>query len=254
MHATKQLLRAALVSLTSSNTSRFGLSFNSLFTTIPLNIKLCKYVADILQLLPIMKSIQFICPSWSLSLTFSPVGWRLIYNCSVCCPVHRSITSLCDLKEEQNIHCLLCTQTYHKTVWYTAQCEIFCGLLVLEQLNKNSKITIMVPILQVLEGIRLSAPSLQIGNIYVNRWNGTSPFSTNQKRLVQMCKNWSNPLDETGLDPWKKRLWKPMIHNGAWGKKDDLISFWLSEKGSHWTAATCSLCLFVSGHPIALTH
>lgn len=151
IHATQQLCHAATTSFTSCNTSRFGLlSFNSFCIAIPLNIQLHKYIAGILQLWPTMKSIQFICPSWSLSLTLAPVGWRFICNCSVC-PGHRSLTSLCDLKEEQNTPCLLCTQTYHKTVLYTAQSEIFCGLLIWNSWIKIVKLWYWYPFCKYLK-------------------------------------------------------------------------------------------------------
>lgn len=156
-YATQWLLHAAIVSLINCNSSRFWLlAFNFFFIAIPLNTKLQKYIADILQLLHIMKSMQFICPNWSLSFIIPPVGRRPICYCSVC-PVHRSIISLSELKEEQNITCLLYTHMYCKTLWYTAQSILW--FVCLEQVNKKSKI-IMVTILQVLEGIWWTTSSL----------------------------------------------------------------------------------------------
>lgn len=138
---TQWLLHAVIVPLINCSSSRFWLlAFNFLLTAIPLNTKLQKYVADILQLLHIMKSIEFMRPNWSVSLTLPPVSWRPICNCSVC-PVNRSITSLHDLKEEQNILCLLYTHMYCKTLWYTAQSEIFCGLFVWNSLIKIVKLS-----------------------------------------------------------------------------------------------------------------
>lgn len=59
-----------------------------------------------------------------------------------------------------------------------------------------------------------------------------------------MCKNWSNNLNVTGLDPWKKCWWKPATHNGAWGKKRRRSNFILAltEREPLETATTWSHC------------